>query len=87
MPLLDSKTGPSHPWSRSNAIWKSILFLFDYVLEKVGGKRLVLLISLLFWLVLNKQVLGLFSMLGNYILAYLSRQTSIQCTLVFNMLH
>jgi hypothetical protein len=87
LPLLDLNTGPSHPWSSSNVIRKSIFFLFDYVSEKASGKRLVLLVNLLFQLVLNKQVIGLFSMLGNYIFAYLSRQTSIQCTLVFNMLH
>jgi len=57
------------------------------VLEKAGGKRLVLLVNLLFQLILNKQVIGLFSISGYYIFAYLSRQTSIQCTLAFNMLH
>jgi len=57
------------------------------VLEKESGKRLVLLVNLLFQLVLNKQEIGLYSMLGNYIFAYLSPQTSIRCTLVFNMLH
>jgi len=77
---------PDHP-IHGIAVWKSILFLFDYVLGKESGNRLVLLVNLLFQLVLNKQEIGLYNMLGNYIFAYLSHQTSIQRTLVFNMLH